>query len=164
MFSPPRRGRIYPFFPLRRKGLARFEIRGYSGCWWFSGRRRLRRILRLSGSGSPKPSVIPPTIEMSLPLKLSVSEKQNQLDVTWDRNAPVILLAKRGVLSISDGLNKRDLDLSGAQLRTGRVLYSRLSADVAASGGFADGSNPVTESIRIVSTEPRKRPLLKHRV
>jgi len=46
----------------------------------FSGRRRLRRILRLSDLAAPKPSVIPPTIEMSLPLKLSVSEKQNQLD------------------------------------------------------------------------------------
>ena len=44
--------------------------------------------------------------ESTLPLKLSVSEKQNQLDVTWDRNAPAIAQAKWGLLSISDGSNK----------------------------------------------------------
>src|SRR5439155_24543492 len=40
-------------------------------------------------------------------------------------------------------------------LRTGRVLYSRLSGDVALRlEVFADGPESVTESIRIVSTEP----------
>jgi len=98
-------------------------------------------------------------MESTLPLKLSVSEKQNQLDVTWDRNAPAIVQAKRGVLSISDGLNKKDLELTGAQLRTGRVLYSRLSADVALRlEVFGEGATPVTETIRIVSTEPPRIP------
>jgi hypothetical protein len=96
-------------------------------------------------------------METSLPLKLSVAEKQNQLDVTWDRNAPAIMVARRGLLSISDGLNKRDLELSGAQLRTGRVLYSRLSADVSLRlEVYAEGPNSVTESIRIVSSEPQR--------
>jgi hypothetical protein len=97
-------------------------------------------------------------MESTLPLKLSVSEKQNQLDVTWDRNAPAIVQARRGVLSISDGLNKKDLELTGAQLRTGRVVYSRLSADVGLRlEVFGDGSTPVTETIRIVSTEQPPR-------
>jgi len=97
---------------------------------------------------------IPPNVESALPLKLSVAEKLNQLEVTWDRNAPAILQARRGVLSISDGSNKRDLELSGAQLRTGRVVYSRLSPDVALRMEvFGEGPEPVTESIRIVSTE-----------
>ncbi len=96
--------------------------------------------------------------ETTLPLKLSVSEKQNQLDVTWDRNAPAIVQAKRGVLSISDGSNKKDLELTGPQLRTGRVLYSRLSTDVGLRlEVFADGATPVTETIRIVSTEQPPR-------
>jgi len=96
--------------------------------------------------------------ETTLPLKLSVSEKQNQLDVTWDRNAPAIVQAKRGVLSISDGSNKKDLELTGPQLRTGRVLYSRLSADVGLRlEVFGEGSTPVTETIRIVSTEQPPR-------
>ena len=98
-------------------------------------------------------------METTLPLKLSVAEKQNQLDVTWDRNAPAIMQAKRGVLSITDGSNKKDLDLTGAQLRTGRVLYSRLSADVGLRlEVYGDGPTPVTETIRIVSTEPPRMP------
>jgi hypothetical protein len=109
----------------------------------------------------------PVTAETALPLKLSVSEKQNQLDVTWDRNAPAIARARRGVLSISDGANRRDLELSGAQLRNGRVLYSRLSGDVNLRlEVFPEGQASVNESIRIVSTEappmlpelPRKLP------
>jgi len=92
--------------------------------------------------------------DTALPLKLSVAEKQKKLEVTWDRNAPAILQARRGVLSIADGSNKRDLELTGAQLRTGRVVYSRLSPDVALRMEvFGEGPEPVTESIRIVSTE-----------
>ncbi len=92
--------------------------------------------------------------EPALPLRLSVSERSNQLDVTWDRNAPAVATAKRGVLSISDGSKKRDLELSGAQLRNGRVLYSRLSGDVNLRlEVFPEGQPSVTESIRVVSTE-----------
>ncbi len=101
----------------------------------------------LSIPKSPSGALIPAAagIDTALPLKLSVAEKQNQLDVTWDRNAPAILQARRGVLAISDGANKRDLELSGAQLRTGRVLYSRLSADVGLRlEVFGEGPEPVT--------------------
>ena len=103
---------------------------------------------------TPVTADTPAGIDTALPLKLSVAEKQNQLEVTWDRNAPAILQARRGVLSISDGSNKQDLELSGAQLRTGRVIYSRASPDVALRMEvFGEGPEPVTESIRIVSTE-----------
>jgi hypothetical protein len=142
---PPRRSRM----PGMQWLLLAFLV--VAGCAGFFAYRDL---------AAPKTPAIPPRVEMSLPLKLSVAEKQNQLDVTWDRNAAVILQARRGVLSISDGLNKRDLELSGAQLRTGRVLYSRLSADVGLRlEVFADGPNPVTESIRIVSTEAPQEPV-----
>jgi hypothetical protein len=95
-----------------------------------------------------------PSVEPALPLRLSVFEQSNQLDVTWDRNAPAVTGAKRGVLSISDGSKKRDLELSGAQLRNGRVLYSRLSGDVNLRlEVFPEGQPSVTESIRVVSTE-----------
>jgi hypothetical protein len=106
---------------------------------------------------APKsPTVKMAPVETTLPLKLSVSEKQNQLDVTWDRHAPAVVQATRGVLSISDGVNKKDLELTGAQLRTGRVLYSRLSPDVGLRlEVFSDKPDSITESIRIVSTESR---------
>ena len=103
---------------------------------------------------SSKAATSPVGADMALPLKLSVAEKQKQLEVTWDRNAPSIMRAKHGVLSISDGSNRRDLELSGAQLRNGRVLYSRLSGDVNLRlDVFPDGQETVSESIRIVSTD-----------
>src|SRR5205814_3212361 len=76
-------------------------------------------------------------------------------DVTWDRNAPAIALAQRGILSISDGSNRRELELTGAQLRNGRVLYSRLSGDVGLRlEVFPEGRESVSESIRIVAADP----------
>jgi hypothetical protein len=90
----------------------------------------------------------------ALPLKLSVFERKGQLDVTWDRNAGAVTKANRGVLSISDGAKRRDLELTGLQLRNGRVLYSRLSGDVSLRlEVFREGQPSVVESIRVISTE-----------
>ncbi len=92
--------------------------------------------------------------ETPLPLKLAVADRNGQLDVTWNRNAAPIAAARRGVLSIADGSIKRDLELTGMQLRDGRVLYTRLSGDVSLRlEVFPEGRTSVAESIRIVSTE-----------
>ena len=108
--------------------------------------------------------IAPAAVESALPLKLSVTERKDQLDVTWDRNAAPIAHANRGVLSISDGSNRRDLELTGAQLRNGRVLYSRLSGDVGIRlEVFQEGSESITESIRIVSAEPANRATVPER-
>ena len=88
--------------------------------------------------------------QSGLPLKLSVAENRNQLDVMWDRSVPAIVRAKRGVLSISDGSNQQELELNGVQLRTARVHYSPLSADVRFRlEVFPDGLERVGESIRV---------------
>jgi hypothetical protein len=84
-------------------------------------------------------------------LKLSVAENRNELDVTWNRSVPAIVHAKRGVLSISDGSNKQDLELSGLQLREGRVHYSPQSRDVRLRlEVFPEGQARVDESIRVL--------------
>ena len=86
-----------------------------------------------------------------LVLKLSVAENRNELDVTWNRSVPAIVHAKRGVLSISDGSNKQDLELSGLQLREGRVHYSPQSGDVRLRlEVFPEGQERVEESIRVL--------------
>ncbi len=83
-----------------------------------------------------------------------MSDKNAQLDVTWNRKAAPIETAQRGVLSIADGPTKRDLELTGAQLRDGRVLYARLSGDVNLRlEVFPAGRPSVSESIRIVSMD-----------
>ena len=98
----------------------------------------------------------------ALPLKLSVSERKGQLDVTWDRNAPAVAKGKHGVLSIADGVNRQELELSGPQLRFGRVLYTRLSGDVNLRlEVFPEGQGSVVESIRVISTEaPPPKPVV----
>jgi hypothetical protein len=90
------------------------------------------------------------TLQSRLPLKLSVTENRNQIEVTWNRSVPAIVHAKRGVLSISDGSNERDLELSGVQLRNGRVHYSPVSSDVRLRlEVFPEGQERVGESIRV---------------
>ena len=90
------------------------------------------------------------SLQSGLPLKLSVTENGNELEVTWNRNVPAIVRAKRGVLSISDGSNKRDLELNGVQLRNGRVHYSPVSNDVRLRlEVFPEGQERVGESIRV---------------
>jgi hypothetical protein len=111
----------------------------------FVAYRNLDNARAPAGLASPLPA---------LPLKLSVSDRKGQLDVTWDRNAGVVTKANRGVLSISDGGKRRDLELNGLQLRNGRVLYSRLSGDVSLRlEVFPEGQAGVVESIRVISTE-----------
>jgi hypothetical protein len=79
-------------------------------------------------------------------------ENGNQLEVTWNRSVPAIVHAKRGVLSISDGSNERDLQLNGVQLRNGRVHYSPVSSDVRLRlEVFSEGKERVGESIRVFS-------------
>jgi len=97
----------------------------------------------------------------ALPLKLSVSERKGQLDITWDRNAQAVTKGKHGVLSIADGVNRQDLELSAPQLRYGRVLYTRLSGDVNLRlEVFPEGQGSVVESIRVISSEdPPPKPV-----
>jgi hypothetical protein len=79
-----------------------------------------------------------------------VVEERNQLDVMWDRNLPAIVHAKRGLLSIYDGSNQQELELTGVQLRTSRVHYSPLSSDVRLRlEVFPEGQERVGESIRV---------------
>ena len=90
------------------------------------------------------------SLQNGLPLQLSVTENRNELEVTWNRSVPAILHAKRGVLSISDGSVHQDLEMDGAQLRTGKVHYSPLSSDLKMRlEVFSEGPQQVRESIRV---------------
>jgi hypothetical protein len=96
------------------------------------------------------------SVPNGLPLKLSVTENRNQLDVTWNRTVPAILHASRGVLSISDGSVHQDLELTGTQLRTGKVHYSPVSSDVELRlEVFSEGQKQVGESIRAFNAATR---------
>ncbi|MBM3748859.1 MAG: hypothetical protein FJW34_24080 [Acidobacteria bacterium] len=63
-------------------------------------------------------------------LGLGVTEYGDNLHLTWNRNAPALPYAERGVLIISDGEQNRILELDLRQLRGGSVMYRRLTGPV----------------------------------
>jgi hypothetical protein len=93
-------------------------------------------------------------------LSLVVLEYGNNLHLSWDRSAPALASASRGVLTIVDGDRSRTLDLTGAQLRDGSVIYRRLTPGVRLKlEGFLSEKNSVAETWEVV-TQPG-RPLTK---
>lgn len=64
-------------------------------------------------------------------LSLSVTPSASDLQVKWDRNAPAIKAARRGVLVIEDGDLSKQVDLDPGQLQNGNVVvYRRYSNHV----------------------------------
>jgi hypothetical protein len=59
-----------------------------------------------------------------------VLEYEDNLHLSWDRQAPPILAAHGGMLEIADGDQIRTLELTAAQLRTGTVAYRKISGHV----------------------------------
>jgi hypothetical protein len=83
-------------------------------------------------------------------LALKVEIERNQIRIGWDRNSPVILVAKRGNLSIQDGMSTRSLDLDAHLLRTGSLVYSTLAADVTVRLQVDAADRSASESVRAV--------------
>ena len=63
-------------------------------------------------------------------LGLSVAGSDNNLSVRWDREAPAIRVAQRGILEIEDGSFAKAVDLDPAQLQNGNLIYRNSANDV----------------------------------
>lgn len=63
-------------------------------------------------------------------LALTVSKEGEDLNVRWDRQAPAIRAARRGVLVIVDGSYNKTVELDPNQLQTGSVVYRFSSGEV----------------------------------
>ncbi len=63
-------------------------------------------------------------------LGLSISKIDDNLSVKWDRQAPAIHSAQRGVLEIEDGSYTKSVDLDTAQLQNGSIIYRNSSGTV----------------------------------
>jgi hypothetical protein len=68
------------------------------------------------------------TIDYSL--GLTVSKEGSNLSVKWDREAPAIKAAQKGVLEIEDAGYTKPVDLDAAQLRNGNILFTNSSKTV----------------------------------
>jgi hypothetical protein len=63
-------------------------------------------------------------------LNMAVGPSGESLHVRWDRGAPVLRRALRGVLTIDDGPNQKKVPLDLGQLMNGTVIYRKASGDV----------------------------------
>jgi membrane-associated protease RseP (regulator of RpoE activity) len=88
------------------------------------------------------------------PLLLKVERNGNYLQVSWDRNAPVVARSKAGTLLISDGPFRKEIKLEPAHLRAGTVAYAPTGEDVNFRLELSDGRRSVTESLRVVTATP----------
>lgn len=63
-------------------------------------------------------------------LSLAVSRTGQNLSVRWDRQAPAVRAARRGVLEIEEGGVTKPVDLDAAQLQNGTLTYRHATNDV----------------------------------
>lgn len=85
-------------------------------------------------------------------LALAVSQSQNQLHVTWNRNSAAISSARKANLEITDGDYRKNLELDGKQVQKGSVVYSRITDDVNLRlKVFTERGHMVSETVRIVA-------------
>lgn len=59
-----------------------------------------------------------------------MSKEGTNLSVKWDREAPAIRAAQKGVLEIEDAGYTKLVDLDAAQLRNGNILFTNSSKTV----------------------------------
>jgi protein TonB len=142
-------GRKIRVAPLTRKLLVSFAIIAILGAILFPFRAQIMRAF------SAKPQV---TGDLRLGLKLERSGTDWQ--VSWNRNADVLLKAVSGQLSITDGQNTKELNLDPGELRSGSILYTPATDDVVVRlRVFSEISvQPVSESVRIVAGTPLTPP------
>ncbi len=96
----------------------------------------------------------PPAAIADLPLQLAVNQTGKQLDITWQRDSAVVASAQRGVLTITDGDHKEQLELTSAQLHVGRVIYTRVTRQVDVRLEiFTSDQSAVSESARVLAAE-----------
>ncbi len=71
---------------------------------------------------------------------LRVSRAEGDLRITWSRTARAVLSARSAALAITDGVTRRVIHLSRAELGAGQVVYQPVSPEVALRMDIEDRS------------------------
>ena len=66
----------------------------------------------------------------SVPISLTMSDRNGQIQVHWNHSSRVIREAAHGSIEILDGTQSRSAPLSADDLSHGSVIYMRQSGDV----------------------------------
>jgi outer membrane biosynthesis protein TonB len=91
-------------------------------------------------------------------LNLNAEKDGYRLRFTWNRTAPPIVEAERGVLWIKDGPGEQRLELDRRQLGIGSVIYWPVSNDVDFRLEVFGVSKIVSESVRSYTGPPLPKP------
>jgi hypothetical protein len=84
------------------------------------------------------------------PPALRIERNGSYLQVDWNRNSSAVAQAQRGVLEITDGTFRQELQLDARQLRTGSVAYSPATHDVSFRLELVGANGSLSESLRVV--------------
>jgi hypothetical protein len=83
-------------------------------------------------------------------LGLKVEMKKNTVQVSWDKNSPLIASAKRATLSIKDGQHQNDLTLGADLLSRGSLNYYHKTKDITFHlQVVADGNRTTSEVVQL---------------
>ena len=96
----------------------------------------------------------------SLSLRLQ-DAPSGRLQIDWDKTAPLLRGAQRGLIAIDDAGRQKTLDLDGNQLRLGELGYARRSGDVKVTLSIFNqntGSAEIEESAQLVGPPPAEAP------
>lgn len=85
---------------------------------------------------------------------LVIERSGGRLEVSWDPNAPVARKAARGVLTISEGTYRQNLDLTAQQLRAGSVTYTPRGNEVSVRLELLGPLATVSKSLRFSDPPP----------
>ncbi len=84
-------------------------------------------------------------------LRLDATQAGGRIELNWDRSAPAVVLASRGALSVNDGPSQKSIDLTSADLRSGRYDYQPAHTDVLFRMAlYGPGIKPWSDSLRVV--------------
>ncbi|MBN8729106.1 MAG: hypothetical protein J0L64_01095 [Acidobacteria bacterium] len=96
--------------------------------------------------GSKLPSGLRPPDPFTM--NLQANQSGTSVHVRWDRSAPAIQNAPRGVLHIQDGAAEQRVDLDSLQLLNGSVIYRRAAENVKFRlEVFTSGKSSLSETV-----------------
>ena len=89
-------------------------------------------------------------------LKLDARRRPGgDLELTWDATAPAATLATRGVMMVTDGNDRRNLELSPQQVHGGSLVYRPSHPDVLFRLQlYGGGMRPSGDSLHVLSAPP----------
>jgi hypothetical protein len=125
-----------------------FPWRSLQGGWALGSSLALLALAALGAAYWPRSETGQAPERAPVSLALNVERQAGQLRLSWDRDSPVVHTADRGLLGITDGDKRAEVNLDETELRTGSFVYWPVSRDVNFRLEVFDGTIRFAESVR----------------